>query len=252
MKKLLTPTLLFALFFMVGNLQADVTETVKKARSYLGSEQALNGLQSVKYIGQLETTELTPEGPVPVQAMIEIIFQKPRRQRITAHLPARTEVTALDEYEGWQRIEDPADPGRWRLTLMSTDQIRRLRANTWENLSFFRGLESLSGRLDDLGQVEIDGIQAHKIAFTHASDIIFFRYFDLSTGRLILTETEQGSRIREEGEIRAGGIRFPHKVITTNELPDGTERVVTVTFQQIVVNETFPASLFAVPPVSTP
>jgi hypothetical protein len=90
----------------------------------------------------------------------------------------------------------------------------------------------------------------HKVAFVHADTIVFHRYFDAGTGRLVLTETEKGGRIREEGELRSAGIRFPSKIITINRLSDGSEREVTVTFDRVVVNESQPDSTFALPPLT--
>jgi hypothetical protein len=63
----------------------------------------------------------------------------------------RMETTALDDYEGWQKIEDLKDKGRWRMKLLTKDQVKRLRANTWENLAFFRGLQLKGGRWKIIG-----------------------------------------------------------------------------------------------------
>ena len=239
---------LLVMFLSAASLaSASVESTIAKARAYVGNEAALTGLKSVRFTGQLSTTETTPEGPREIRADLEIIFQDPYRQSIVATTANRIETTALDDYEGWQRIVDPTQPTNWRLTLLSVDQIKRLRANTWENLSFFRGIEKRGGRTEDLGTAQVDGKTAHKIAFVHDEGIVFYRYFDTSTGKLLLTETEAGGRIREEGEMIVKGIRFPEKVITTNVLPDGSERSVTVTFNEIEVNRMFPAETFAVP-----
>lgn len=245
---------LFRIFLVLALLggtvaRADVAATLALARSVYGPEATLNAVRSIRYVGTAETMVATPEGPKPFTAQIEILFQVPFRQRMVVTLADRVEVTALDDYEAWQRVADPADPTRWRLTLLGIEQIKRLRATTWENLSFHRGLEQRGGRVDDLGDALVDGIRTHKIAFLHDNRIIFFRYFDRATGRLILTETDQGERIREEGELVASGIRFSRKVITSSKLADGTDRVVTVTFERITVNEDFPASEFAIPPV---
>ncbi len=243
------PLLIAAFLLNVTLARGDVAATLALARSVYGPEAVLTAVRSVHYVGTAETMVATPEGPQPFKAQLEIIFQVPYRQRMVVTLPDRVEVTALDDYEAWQRVSDPSDATRWRLTLLGIDQIKRLRATTWENLAFHRGLEQKGGRVDDLGEVTIDGVRTHKIAFLHDNSIIFFRYFDLATGRLILTETDQGERIREEGELIASGIRFSRKVITTTKLPDGSDRTVTVTFDRITVNEDFPASQFVIPPV---
>jgi len=243
---------LTALVFMVLTVPglARVEDTLRQARAYLGTEAVLDQVQSVRFTGTLTTIEDTPEGPRPLTAPVEILFQRPFFQRIVATSSGRVETTALDDYEGWQRVVDPANPSNWQLTLLSVDQVKRLRANTWENLAFYRGIERRGGRIEDQGMVQLDGQRARKLAFIHAPDIVFYRYFDPRTGRLLLTETEAGGRIREEGEIRAGGIRFPAKVVTSNTLPNGTERAVTVAFERIEVNQPFPPSTFAMPPLS--
>ena len=128
--------------------------------------------------------------------------------------------------------------------------MKRLRANTLENLAFFRGLERQGGRIEDQGPITIDGVVCQKIAFIHAPTIVFTRYFDIATGRLRLTETEAGGSIREEGEISVNGMRFPEKIITLTPIANGKSQTVTITFDKISVNETFPASFFAVPALS--
>jgi len=169
---------------------------------------------------------------------------------VQATSATRIEVTALDGYDGWQRVQDPADTTRWQQSLLGTEQIKRLRANTWENLSFFRGIESVGGRVEDQGQVTFEGIPCQKLAFVHAPNIIFFRYFELATGRLVYSETENGSSIREQGEVRVNGIRFPKSMTNTTKNAAGQVRSYTITFDKITVNEALPTSHFAVPALS--
>lgn len=225
-------------------LGADVASTLKKARAYLGPEATLAAVTSVAYRGNALSTENT-------SMRVDIVFQRPDRQRITARTNERVEVTGLDGYEGWQRVEDTSDKSRWRLALLGKDQVKRLRANAWENLSFYQGIESRGGQTKDGGVTTIDGRSAHKIIFDHGDGIVFTRFFDLENGRLILTQTDQGGSIREEGEIMAGGLRFPKKVTTTNKMADGQERSITITFDEVVVNQVLPATEFAVPPFAT-
>lgn len=219
---------------------------IARARAFLGSEAAIAGLKSVQYFGTLETAD--PADPSKKsRAKIEIVLQKPEQQRIAATYEKMVEVTALDGYEGWQRVEDPADRTKWRQTLLNKDQIKRLRANLWENLSYFRGIEQVGGSMEDQGTATIDGVTCQKIAFIHAPNIVFVRYFDLSTGRLVFTETEAGGTIREQGEVVVQGIRFPRSILTVSKDGKGQSVTVAITFEKIVVNETFPAKLFAVP-----
>jgi len=219
---------------------------ITKARARLGSEAAIGDLKSIHYVGTLVTTD--PADPSKQQrAAIEIVFQKNDQQRITTTYDQLIETTSLDGYDAWQRKQDPTDPTTWQQTLQGAEQIKRLRANTWETLAFFRGLETRGGRIEDQGAVTIDGVACQKVAFIHAENIIFYRYFDLATGRLTLTETEAGGTLREQGELIAAGLRFPKSLVTTTKNPAGKVQSVTITVEKITVNEVFPATFFAVP-----
>ncbi len=222
---------------------------IAKARAYLGSEAALNAVKSVHYTGSM----LAPVGAdatKPLTVGVEIMFQTPYRQRTVRTTTSIVDTSALDDYDGWQKIQDAKDPTRWRLQLLPTDQVKRQRAIVWENLAFYRGLEQEGGSVVDQGPVTLEGVACRKVAFIHAPDLIFYRYFAVATGRLMLTETENGSSIREQGEIMVTGIRFPRKITNSIKTADGKEQTVTITFDTITVNETFPASQFAIPSFS--
>jgi hypothetical protein len=85
------------------------------------------------------------------------------------------------------------------------------------------------------------------MTFVHEPGLVYIRYFDADTGRLILSETDQGSRIREDGEIRADGVRFPQRIVITNTEPSGEQRKVTINITKVTVNEKFPEDYFSVP-----
>jgi hypothetical protein len=231
-------------------------QIIAKARAYLGSEAALDAVRSVHFVGAMETQEFTADGPKPAKYAIEIIFQKPYQQRIIKTSPTIIETTGLDDLEGWQRIQDVTNQSRWRLTLLAPDLVKKLRANTWENLNFFKGIEQRGGRVEMRGPATIDGAATVKVAFIHEPGIVFNRYFDLASGKLVLTETEQGGRIKEEGEIMVNGVRFPLRVTTITKVADAKNQIVdnpvVITFDKITLNETFPDSYFAVPPLNPP
>lgn len=218
-----------------------------KARAYLGSEASLDAVKSIHFIGSLVSDETPGKPPVA----IDIVFQKPHRQRIMATSAEGVQTTGLDNYEAWQRIQDPKDVNRWRLTLLAKEQVKRLRANTWETLAFFRGLERQGGQIEERGSATTGGIATQKVAFIHGPDIIFYRYFDQATGRLVLTETESGATLREQGEIIVDGVRFPKVVINTRKVASGKEATDTITFDKIVLNENFADSVFSVPTIGS-
>jgi hypothetical protein len=246
MKSLRLLTLaLFALPLLVpAGLRAEAGPAdaiIAKARAYVGSEAALKGLKSVHFIGSLDDET---NGKVS----IDIIFQSPFRQRIVltrsavGDKPGAIETTGLDDYEGWRRVQETGEKGRSMLTIFDTPQVRRLRANVWENLHYYSGIEKKGGTVSYLGQTTLTGKSAVKVAFVHDPTITFTRYFDSDTGKLLLTETESGSSIREEGEVIVAGLRFPKKLINTQN-----GRIAVINLDQVKINETFGPELFEVP-----
>lgn len=213
-----------------------VEDMIAKARAYLGPEAALDGVRTIHFKG---TLELDANTRVP----IDIVFQKDNQQRITASAEKVIETTALDGYDAWQKRTDAAAPSRWQLTLLDAQQVKKLRANTWENLHFFKGIEKRGGRVEHGGESDVDGRTCIKLTYYHTDAIWFARYFDKATGKLMKTVTDNGSEIREEGEMVVDGIRFPKKVISKS--PNG--QVTTITFDRLELNKPVPASEFAVP-----
>lgn len=237
--KLRIPALFVALVVLaaVPLRAADpVGQVIAKARAYLGSEKALNAVSTVHFTGLLEVDSNT-------RLPVEILFQKPFQQRITVTGPKVIEVTALDGYDAWQKRTNPANPTQWQVTLLDAGQVKRLRANTWENLNFFAGIEKKGGNVLPGGEATVDGLPCVKLSFVHANDIVFVRYYEKATGRLVKTETETGAEIREEGEMIVNGVRFPKKVI--NKAPNGP--TTTIVFERIELNVAVPAGEFAVP-----
>jgi hypothetical protein len=251
--------------------RADEPPIIAKARAYLGSEDALNAVRSVHLVGSVVDAAADKTGGAPAST-VDIIFQKPAQHRLvftqtrlvkpvgiptddqraglapqpdTKSTVVRTD--ALNGYDAWERLQANANPPR--LALLTVDQIRVLRADVWENLGYYRGIEATGGTMEDQGPATIDGTACEKIAFTHSTNVVYYRYFDQATGRLVYTETAGGLKIREEGTIEASGIKFPQKIVTIEPVPasGAAPRSTTLALEQVTVNEVFPDSLFAVP-----
>lgn len=247
-------SVLFATLFALaaGPLRAadSVEKVIARARAYLGTESALNAVAAIHFTGTLSTSQRVPDPADgtktverPLSLPVDIIFQKPYQQRITVTGPKVIEVTALDGYDAWQKRTNAANPTQWQVTLLDAGQVKRLRANTWENLSFFAGIEKKGGNVQPGGEATVDGTPCVKISFVHDKDIVFVRYFDKATGRLVKTETESGAEIREEGEMLVNGVRFPHRVI--NKAANGP--ATTITFDKVELNRPVAGAEFAVP-----
>jgi hypothetical protein len=238
---------------LVTRASADPDAIIARARAYLGPDATLEAITSIHYVGTLagEETVKDKDGKEirrPFKGTIDLIFQKPYLQRVVLVSYKGTETTGLDDFEAWRRLELATDPTHWRLALLDKDQVKSQRANTWENLAFFRGIERRGGHVEDLGPVTIDGHACEKLAFVHEPGLTFYRYFDTATGQLILTETENGNLTREQGEMMVNGMRFPKSLINISKDPaTGRENTVTIMLDKVTLNESFPESLFAVP-----
>jgi hypothetical protein len=241
---------LLAVSSPTARADAKTDEWIAKGRAALGTEEALGAVASVRYTGTLETTEKVPDKDDPAKTIerplrlaIDIVFQKPCQQRIMLRSDKILETTALDDYDGWVRRAEIGKDEQWQLTLLDAGQIKRLRANTWENLAFYRGIEQRGGSVVFQGEATVEDKPCVILAFLHADNISFTRYFEKSTGRLVKTVTENGGEIREQGEIIEKGVRYPKILINKST----TGQVTTITFESIKVNEPLPGSEFAVP-----
>ena len=244
-------TFLAAAVALACSSKAAEPPVIAKARAYLGTEAALNAISSVFFSGTVTSTN--PTDPQKKNtATIEIIAQKPDQQRVVSTSEKVVETTAVDGYEAWQRVQDKTNPKVQRLTVLKPDAVRRLRAQAWENLSFFRGLEKQGGRIEDQGTTTLDGVTCQKVAFYHAPNIFFVRYFDLATGRLLRTDSDDGGTTREEGERVVNGVRFPTSMKMTIKNAKGETQDVTIAFETVKVNEKFPDAVFRMPAPGTP
>lgn len=234
------PILACTMFAVAAHGAAEVDAVVARARAYLGSEKALDAVKSLRFSGTIV------EGNEK-RGTIVITLKKPYQQRIERTIGNEREITALDGFDAWSRIESLDNPDGLRLTLIPVEDIKRLQANNAENLNFFKGAQIRGGSVEMRGEATIDGVDCVKVAFVHGPGIEFVRYFDKATGRLVMTETERGGQIRERGEQVVAGIRFPKSLESSFN-----DRAVVISFDKVEVNGDYPDSLFAFPSVLTP
>lgn len=217
---------------------------IAKARAKLAPDTVLDAVSSIHYVGTITAPDPANAGSELTQK-IEIFLQKPTQQRIVVTSDQVIEISGLDGYDAWRRTIDAKDPSRWQQSQMGSEQVKQLRADVWENLAFFRGIERVGGWVRDEGLATVDGVACRKLAFHHSDELVYIRYFNEATGELVLTGTERNN-IRERGELMAGGIRFP-ALLEIAQAVNGEMTKRTLRFEKITVNEPLPASLFAVP-----
>ncbi len=229
---------------LATSLPADSTveEVIASARQHLGGDEVLNAVHTIHFKGKYTSANKNSEGA------IEILFKKPYQQRMDVSEGNTILTTALDNYEGWNRRFSPSNPNSWNLEILNAADLKRMRANTHDNLNFFAGFDKIRGKIIDKGVQTKDGREARVLVFHYGAEIYYERYFDVKTGDLISTLNDQGLEIREVGQMVVDGVRFPQKVIS---LIDG-EIVNTVEFTEIILNEELDDSYFELPNFAPP
>lgn len=241
---------LLAILSAAVSLRADEPPIIAKARAYVGPDAVLDGVTSIHYVGKITGADPSNAGK-SVSASLSITYQKPWQQLLVIDNGQLVNTIGLDDYNVWQRLQDDKDLRRSRILVPPISTIQRIRSDIWENLEFYRGIEQAGGRLDDQGAAVIDGIACEKIVFIHPPNFTYTRYFDQATGRLVMTETDLGVKIRQVGEIVVKGIRFP-KSLVQKQTQDGKEQTSIFEFSSITVNDAFPDSVFDTPPIDPP
>jgi hypothetical protein len=214
------------------------------ARAYLGPQSTLDGINSIHFVGTLERVDPNQPAKATAPVTLDMIFSKPLRQRLVIRGPKVTMTTVLDGYDAWDSFQDNLDPTRHRLNWLKAADVKNLRANTWENLYYYQVPDG--GSVEDKGPAKIDGADCELVDFTHGGGIVYERYFDRDTGRLVLTVNGPES-IRESGEMKVDGIRFPKVIVSTTRTESGKDLVATATFNHIDINEPLTENLFVVP-----
>jgi hypothetical protein len=213
----------------------DVGTVIARARAYLGTDAALDAVQSLHFLGMVA-------GDDGVTRPIEIIMRRPMQEMIIETADKARAVTVLSDYTLWRRV-DPIDrPGTGRVQVMNADAVRFTRANVAQTLFYYRGLESVGGTVTVEGEEDIEGVRCVRTVFTHPGDIHYIRFFDKATGRLVVTRSADGNETRESGEMFVAGIRFPTELATLAD-----QKTSRVTFLDIRVNETFDLAMFERP-----
>ena len=134
------------------------------------------------------------------------------------------------------------DPDNYILIPGTTDQLRRARANNFENLKFFSTETSYARKIEYLGMGKIKGMDVEKVKVIYGP-VHFIRHFNPQTGELVFTEIENGEGIEEGGEVTIDGIRFPQSVTNYKDGKLSSR----VDFDSIEVNPKLDRSLFTQP-----
>jgi len=224
-------------FLIMPFVSADDLESViERARSFLGPDNLLVGVERLSYEGSLIPAEGNEE------RRVALYLEKPNRQRLEI-IDANGKVSlVVNGREGFM-IQEHTESGQKRVSLLPTDQIRRFTANAAENLYFYKFPPRAQVRIRYLGQQEFRGKTTDAVRFIHPGNSMFIRFFDPESGRLLGTTTDAGVVNVEDGFTRVDGIRFSESVLSYQ----GEVYEHRIVFDQIEVNPDFAPDLFSFP-----
>lgn len=222
---------------LVAEVDPRARAILKKARSHIGDEMSLNKIKSLKFQGKIEDSN----GNI---GTLKIAIRKPYQSLQQLVINDSVTEFGLNDYEAWIKIYRLGDDSIYRLVPATPDQLRRTRANAYENLTFFSEKTGFFRKIEYLGKDKFNGTDVEKVKVKYGS-IFFDRYFDIRSGELVFTKIENGEGIKENGEMFVDGIRFPKSVTT---LLEGEQRSF-LEFDLIEVNPVLDDSLFQQPPL---
>lgn len=226
-----------------GEGDSDATRVIALARRYLGPKSALNAIKSVHYSGNIVVSYPNDPSRGKTHMSVDIIAEKPLRGRTVFGLAKGRVTDITDGNDAWETKEYFDDPAKNASRSLPESRLKELRANVSEDLYYYQDSDGAAGVPTYKGVATEDGIECERVDFTHDQTVVYQRYFEKDTGRLVLTIAD-GASIRESGEIVVGGIRFPEAI--TEELKDasGADEWATTMIDQVVLNESFGPEMF--------
>lgn len=216
-----------------------IQETIKKARAYLGDSNKLDAITSIHYKGSL----LYSSGDL---GTIEMVYQKPMKQRMVAVIGDRKEVSVLNKSEGWTTYERVVDSVPLSMEIFDPIRILIMQASVREAFGFFKKPNVRNGSITYEGKEKVKGRECVVLTYHHGDGIAYQRYIDAETGQVLRTLDSKGVEYIEEGEIIVDGIRFPKKMVSTFSTAIGSQTM-EFAYTSIKLNKDLPESDFVMP-----
>jgi hypothetical protein len=235
---ILTLTLTGALIVGLVPVQAqdEIDTLVGKVRAYLSEGTDLDTVKTLRYEGVLIPRDDGPERTMTLD------LKAPNQQRLVLVGSDRTDIVAVDGYEGYTLQIDEVT-GEERLMPLDVRQVRRMATNTLENLSFLRYPPETMVKIKDLGSEEFHGQRTRVLQFRHFNGLEYTRFIDPETGRIVGTRMDDGIENVEIGSQIIDGIRFGEEIHAYR----AGELLFRIRLDRVEVNPDFPADWFRYP-----
>ena len=225
---------------LTAQTNISVDEVLGLARSYRGTEAALEAVNSIQYFS-------TAEKDGQATTKVNLIVKKPFRQRMETVNAGLITVTITNGYEGYGMKKDLEADQQERF-ILNPKRVDQMIINALENLYFYKGFKHRNGSLQAEGPLLYKEQTVYKMTTTYPSGAYYDRYIDVETGRLLSTVSYDGIHLIEEGTQHINGIAFPEKIQIYTE----DQLMYTVVLDHILINgpvndETFELSSLSLP-----
>ena len=223
-----------SIFIISSSLIAtELPDLIKKIRENIASPAKLDQINSLEYVGNFKNSDED-------FGSIVLSFQKPHLQRIDICKLNKRITRLIGENIGFLQIKD-LDTDQFESTIMPPNAYNYLRTNSIETLFFYKTPPSENIILELGDELDWKGIKAVKVTFKYPNNLVYIRYVDSKTGKILATVLPDGNKLVEEGEYIVDRIRFPRKLYTYNKKD---ELMSTITFEKIKVNPKFEEDFF--------
>lgn len=218
---------------------AKATETLERARAFLGGSEKLDAIESVKMKGVL----VYGSGE---SGTIEAVYQKPNYHQFVSVIGGIREVNTLGKSAAWLSTERLRQPGSVELTFHEFEALKNLEASVVDFLGFLDVPSTRKGRIEYVGTSEIQGVECDVLLYIHSDRNWFRRYIDPETGRVLHRVDNRGVIHSYEGLVEVDGVKFPEKTIV-RFLTQFGEQTMEISISEVVLNEEIDSDRFRVP-----
>jgi hypothetical protein len=214
-----------------------VTDVIDRARATLGTEKALNGVVTLRMVGNLE-----PADPKVPAATVLIIARKPCSQRLEIRVDDMVETTILNGRKACL-IRSNLKEDASQMRELTGPELERVYYSTRQFFNFYRPDFKNGERVSYEGIVTHRETRAHKLKYSYPDDMETIRYFSVEDDTLVATITDHGVESVNRGAQVVKGIKYPESI----DYYEAGRKLHTITFSEVQVNEPLKAGIFEIP-----
>lgn len=218
-----------------GAIDPQAQPVIETARAVIGSEDVLRAVDSVRFVGRLETFADNSTKP------IELVLRKPGLVWMRVGTEDQAIEMGIDDYEGWRKV---IANGKVRTASIPVASFWETRFGSIDNLYFFHAVDVVYGEATFAGMSSFEGQAVQLVDFRYNEANQYRRGFSTETGELLFSRRKgSDTQTVERAHGRFDGILFATEI----EQYQGEERVSRMVFTQIEVNPEVDPAIFRYP-----